>query len=124
MRKSLLLIACVGLCALALAACGKEDGFSAGQRLNADETRALREKMLAEQAEKDATEPEETPAEEETDGLPAVCYYTEKGGKWHASADCRYLKNSVDILSGSVESAALAGKDQPCSGCAAAYIGD
>ena len=124
MKRSLILMACVGLCALALAACGKKDEFSAGQRLNAEETRALRDKLLAEETENEAPKSEEAPAEEEQDGLPAVCYYTEKGGKWHASADCRYLKNSADILSGSVESAVLAGKDQPCSGCAAAYIGD
>jgi hypothetical protein len=121
MKRSLLLMACVGLCALALAACGKEEDFSAGKRMNAEETRALRDKMLAEQKK---PEPEQTPAEEEAAELPDVCYYTEKGGKWHASADCRYLKNSTDVLEGSVESAALAGKNQPCSACAAAYIED
>lgn len=121
MKKSLIWMACVGLCALALAACSKEDRFSAGKRLHADDAQDMREKLLAEQAQAPATE-EKEPEVEVEDALPVVCYYTEKGGKWHASANCRYLKNSTDILEGSVEGANYAGKNQPCSVCAAAYI--
>ncbi len=124
MKKSLLLMACIGVCALALVACGKEKQFSAGEEMNADEARALREKLLTEQGAETPKAEAEQPAEDENEGLPEVCYYTEKGGKWHASTDCRYLKNSTDILQSSVESAALAGKSQPCSACAAAYIGE
>ena len=116
MKKSLFLMAIAGVCALALAACGKEDDFSAGKKLSADEAGDYREKLLEETAE----QPEER-EEGPVSGFPAVCYYTEKGGKWHVDADCRYLKNSQEVLEGSVESANFAGKDQPCSACAAAY---
>ena len=116
MKKSLLLMAIAGVCALALAACGKDEEFSAGKKLTADEAGDYREKLLEE-----ADEHPEEEAEEPAVGVPTVCYYTEKGGKWHADADCRYLKNSQEVLEGSVESARFAGKDQPCSACAAAY---
>ena len=121
MKKSLILMACVGLCALALAACGKEDRFSAGKRLNADDAKDMRDKLMSEREQAPATE-EKEPEVEAEETLPTVCYYTEKGGKWHASANCRCLKNSTDILEGSVEGANYAGKNQPCSVCAAAYI--
>ena len=83
----------------------------------------MRDKLLSEQESTPATE-EKEPEIEAEGTLPAVCYYTEKGGKWHASAECRYLKNSADVLEGSVESANYAGKNLPCSVCAAMYIGE
>lgn len=136
MKKSVLLLTCIGVCAMLLAACGKGEKFSAGTEMNADEARAYREKLLAEQeAEKAAQKEESTapnteePAQNTEENaqpgevaLPAVCYYTEKGSKWHASADCHYLQNSKEILQGSVDSACYAGKSQPCSGCASMYM--
>ncbi|MBQ9099396.1 MAG: hypothetical protein IJY50_08220 [Clostridia bacterium] len=120
MKKSLIVMACLGACALVLAACGKEKRFSAGEEMNAEEIKAYREKLMA-QTEPSVDEAPETAPEAGEDALPAVCYYTEKGTKWHASLKCRYLRKSVDILEGSLESAHLAGKTSPCSGCAAAY---
>ena len=122
MKKSLIIMACLGACALLLAACGKEKRFSAGEEMDAEEIKAYREKLMAE-----ATVKSEEPAEpkpeidEGENGLPTVCYYTEKGTKWHASHKCRYLQKSVDVMEGSLESAHLAGKTSPCSGCGAAY---
>ena len=130
MKKSLLLMACIGVCACVLAACAKDKAFSAGTELTADEIRAYRERLQAERLAKEEAEnaPEEAPdvapdetVEEESDEALEVCYYTENGSVWHADRDCSYLKRSQNVLSGSVEGAAIAGKNRPCSSCAAAY---
>ena len=120
MKKSLLFMACLGLCACLLTACAREEGFSAGTEMTAEELRLYREKLLAQK--------EEAPAEKEpedeapTDVSELVCYYTENGSVWHADRNCSYLKRSQNVLEGSVEGAAIAGKERPCSGCAAADI--
>ena len=120
--KKLLMRACLGICALALAACAKERGFSAGTEMSAEELKAYRERLLAQQAEAEQKEEPaapEAPAEE--DELLDVCYYTQNGTVWHADRNCSYLKRSQNVLQGSVEGAAIAGKTRPCSSCAAAY---
>lgn len=121
MKKGKILLACLGLCALALAACGKDKTKDAP--ISADELRLQREKLLEQNSEAELpvsrTPVEEEPVQEEDE---IVCYYTEKGGKWHIRESCQYLKNSKEILSGSYESALAAGKVTPCSACAAAYI--
>lgn len=113
MKKSLILMACVSVVALALAACHRESGFSAGAEMNADEIKAYREKLLAENT--DGSTPEE---EISSEALPDVCYYVEKGSVWHASKDCSSLKKSENIIEGDLEGAELAGKARPCSKCA------
>ena len=119
MRRSLLLMACVGLCALAFSACTKDRAFSAGTEMNAEEMKLYRERLLAEKEEGEVPEAEpEEPVPLET------CYYTENGTVWHADRECAYLKRSKNVLNGSVEGAAIAGKTRPCSSCAAAYIED
>jgi len=128
--KKLLMVACVGICALALAACGKGKSFSAGVEMNAEEARAYRERLLAQKAEEekaeDAVTSEDVPADEieEGDELPDVCYYTANGGVWHYARSCSYLRNAEDILNGSVESAALLGKVRPCSRCASMFAAE
>ena len=121
MKRSILLMACLGVCALLVTACGKQKTFSAGTEMSAEEAQAYRERLLAEGA--DGQAPDAEPEEENAEILPpAVCYYTEKGSKWHIHADCQYLQNSKDVLEGTLEGAALAGKTGPCSRCAAMYI--
>ncbi len=44
-------------------------------------------------------------------------YWTEKGGVWHLTRDCRYIKNSTSVLSGTVEEAIESGKTKLCSAC-------
>ena len=116
MKKSLLLMTCIGVCALVLAACNKESKFSAGEEMNAEEARAYREKLLAEQEVTEKTVEDE--ATEGESAFPDICYYTETGGVWHASRSCSYLKNADRVLESSPESAELAGKARPCSRCA------
>lgn len=120
MKKGKFLIACLGVCALVLAACAREKAEETAP-INAEALRAQREKLLEEKNEETGL-PSEPEAEETVEVEDLVCYYTEKGGKWHARENCQYLKNSKEILSGNLESAAAAGKVTPCSVCAAAYI--
>lgn len=126
MRKSLFLAACLGVCALLLTACTKEQVFSAGTEMCAEELELYRSKLLAKKDEgTDESLPEQERIEvekNEENGLPDVCYYTENGSVWHASESCSYLKRSKDVLQGSVEGATIAGKQRPCSSCASVYI--
>jgi hypothetical protein len=48
-------------------------------------------------------------------------YYTKSGTKWHLSKDCRYLKNSKEILEGDLNKTEESGLT-PCSACTASYI--
>lgn len=122
MKRSLLFMACLGICALFLTACTKEKAFSAGTEMTAEELRLYRERLLAEQ---EAENTEQAPAPEVSDETElSVCYYTTNGSVWHADRNCSYLKRSQNVLEGSVEGAAIAGKTRPCSSCAAAYIED
>ena len=120
MKKGKILLALLGVCAFALAACGKGKTEEPAP-VNAAQVRERREALIAEEREAVQSVPEaREPEEEET----FVCYYTEKGGKWHVRENCQYLKNSKEILSGSYESALAAGKVTPCSACASAYTGE
>ena len=44
-------------------------------------------------------------------------YWTENGEVWHKSKDCRYLRNSKEIICGTYSDAIDAGKVRPCSAC-------
>lgn len=140
MKKSLILMACVSVVAVALVACHRENGFSAGTEMNADEIKAYREKLLAESAvdsgsngnttpeitEKSGSEEQKLqeneknndPETEESQELPDICYYVENGSVWHASKGCSYLKKAKEILEGDLEQAQASGKSDPCSRCA------
>ena len=123
MKKPLLFMACVGICACVLAACTRGKTEVPGDELTAAEIEVYRQKLLAEQeaqrAEEVSSEPEMAPEKEtETD----VCYYTAVGTVWHADRGCSYLKRSKEVLEGSISGAAIAGKQRPCSSCASMYI--
>ncbi len=57
--------------------------------------------------------------EQDTDEIDAeqIVYWTKSGKVWHISRDCRYIKNSTEILCGTVTEAKEAGKEKICSGC-------
>lgn len=120
MKKGRFLIACLGVCALVLAACGRDK--TKDVPVSAEELRLQREKLLEQKSEAESPAPEAPVEEPVQEDEELVCYYTEKGGKWHTRENCQYLKNSKEIFSGSYESAVAAGKVTPCSACAAAYI--
>ena len=46
-----------------------------------------------------------------------VVFWTESGSVWHSFKDCGHLKNSKEILSGSVDDAIAAGKEKLCTTC-------
>lgn len=127
MKKSLLMMACLGICAFVLTSCAKDSGFSAGTEMSGEELEKYRGQLLAAQdADKEpaASEKEDVPTisdQEKEEAELSVVYYTENGTVWHAERDCSYLKRSQNVLEGSVEGAAIAGKTRPCSSCAKAY---
>lgn len=119
MKKSIFWMACLGACALVLAVRGKDKQDAAPADVDAEKKHTDREMLPVERdMMPQSTESVTAPAKV----LPEVCFYTEKGGKWHTNMACRYLKNSTEIQEGSVDGARYAGKNQPCSVCAAAYI--
>lgn len=46
-----------------------------------------------------------------------VFYWTESGKVYHKWADCGYLKNSDNVLSGNAQDVEAAGKEKLCSSC-------
>ena len=56
-------------------------------------------------------------AESDTDDTGAIVYWTESGSVWHKSASCSHIKNSTNLLAGTVTQAKTAGKSSPCSRC-------
>lgn len=52
------------------------------------------------------------PSESET------VYWSKSGSVWHLYSDCRYLKKSNEIFSGSVDQAKANGAEKICSACA------
>ena len=134
MKKSLIIMACLSVAVVALTACQRESGFSAGTEMTADEIRAYREKILAEAAseqnsskgtadseqnsEQNGEQNTEEQGNEQREELPCVCYYVKNSEVWHASKSCSYLKNAKDIIEGDPQGAQAAGKLRPCSRCA------
>lgn len=57
-------------------------------------------------------------AESETIGnLTKTVFWTESGTVWHLFKNCGYLKESKNILSGSVKEALEEGKEKVCTNC-------
>ena len=123
-------MACLSIAVVALTACQRESGFSAGTEMTADEIRAYREKILAEAAseqnpskgnddteqngeqngEQNSEQNTEEQGNEQREELPEVCYYVKNSEVWHASKSCSYLKNAKDIIEGDPQGAQAAGK--------------
>lgn len=123
MKRSVFCMACLGTFALLLAAHNKKKHPTAEvvknekKPVNECKTTPVLQEINDQPIASEAS-PEAAPEVV----LPEACFYTEKGGKWHTNIDCRYLKNSAEIFESSIEGANYAGKNQPCSICAAAYI--
>lgn len=46
-----------------------------------------------------------------------VVYWTEGGGKWHLNKNCSFIKDSLEVIKGSVSEAKKAGKKSVCKTC-------
>ena len=57
-----------------------------------------------------------TETEDPSNEASEIVFWTEKGGVWHTSANCRYIKNS-EVISGTVNEAIESGKERLCSVC-------
>ena len=74
----------------------------------------------AEITEENITEKISTESNSQTDNGYSesdLLYWTENGEVWHKSKDCRYLRNSKEIICGTYSDAIDAGKVRPCSAC-------
>lgn len=60
----------------------------------------------------------DTSTSSENQNADNVCYWTESGSVWHTYRDCYHIKNSKNILLGTVEEALENGKSHVCSSCA------
>lgn len=56
---------------------------------------------------------DDAPAQDEEE----ICYYTQSGETWHFDRWCASLKNSKNVIAGTVGEALGAGKSRPCSRC-------
>ena len=109
------------------------DRFVCGALLDDDLMSDIRKEIFGPQYEDVSTadtenvEDSDVPYESETETLDnektnetdteGVVYWTKSGKVWHTSKDCGSLKNSKEILSGSVETAKTEGKEKLCSYC-------
>ena len=103
-----------------------KDGFMGGQLLDDELLADIREEIFSTRIyDDDLVENFETEAlltsdhgeigsESSEDGL---VYWTEGGGVWHIYRDCGHLKKSNNVISGSRDDAAKAGKTKVCSTC-------
>lgn len=110
---------CLLLVALLFALVGcQARPFDAGEPLSREEVAALKAELLEKAAAEGATEEEEKREEAppEWDGLYR---WLSGGGVYHKHVSCAYIKDREDILEGALEAALAAGKEKPCSRCAA-----
>lgn len=63
------------------------------------------------------SEPINDNSNENTNENKSTVYWTTSGKVWHTTSGCRYLKNSKDVLHGSIDEAKEAGKTKACSAC-------
>ena len=90
------------LCVCALCSCYRRAEFSGGKALTQDGVR----EML------DATDGGEESEEK-------LYYFVSGDGEvYHSSSSCSYLKNSKNVLSGTMAQVSAAGKERLCSACA------
>jgi len=95
---------------LTVSSCGyTEKDFSGGTPVNDSIIDAAKD--LAE-----GTDPPKYEKVIGSDGLQIV-FWTDGGSVYHTSKDCTTLSKSKNINSGSVDSAAVAGKSRGCSTC-------
>ena len=54
---------------------------------------------------------------QETHEDSSIVYWTSSGTVWHTKRDCSHIRNSQNVISGTVEEAISSGKKQLCSSC-------
>ena len=114
MKRRILALFVIIFCVLFASSCGDVDGFSAGERLSGSALEFFMRDLFNE--ENDSVK-EEAPSEE-AEPEEAECYFVSGSGEvYHTRADCNYLKNSKNVISGTLADASAAGKTRLCSAC-------
>ena len=108
--------------------------FEGGQILDKDLMSEIRSEVFTETQEADTKQLEETEASENKETVQddttedethqkieidndTTVYWTDSGKVWHLFENCGYLKNSKEILSGTLADAEEEGKEKICSSC-------
>ena len=96
---------------LLLASCHGGDEFQGGRPITKEELASLSAELSG-----GAKEPTETTPNDGT--VLYLVYWSEGGSVYHNTADCRHLKDSKTVESGSIQDAVNKGKEKACSACA------
>ena len=140
--KKIALFCCIVMIITCFVSCGfiSEDRFYGGELLNDEKMSEIKSSVFATEKKEDNSTVETTnsgadseamtqnPAEkadtEETDTTSTgdteksdVVFWTKSGEVWHLSEDCRHLKKSTSIISGTLDEAIDQGKKRACSSC-------
>lgn len=100
---------------LFLVSCGRETVVSISYKAGIEQPTVVEDAALID-VETDAFSDTEA-AVTEAIVSPGTVYYTEKGSVWHRDRSCSSLKNSKNVLSGTVEEAESVGKSGSCKRC-------
>ena len=120
--KALTLAAILALC-LSFISCDFDESknhLSGGELLDDERLSEIKNEVFSgeESTEKESAETvTSTTSEPDTDDTGIIVYWTESGSVWHKSASCSHIKNSTNLLAGTVTQAKNAGKSNPCSRC-------
>lgn len=127
MKKYICFIAVICLLAALLSSCAlfdTGDRFVGGEPLDDDmmidiwmEIFSSEPEYPDEFLETDKPQSEEEESDHETEPFDGTVYWVKGGKVWHTHDDCGSLKDSSDVLSGSIEDALEAGKERICSRC-------
>lgn len=115
-RRTLALFAII-FCILFASSCSDLEGFSAGDQLSGNSLELFIQDLFNEEN----NSAEKEPSSEELEPEEAECYFVSGSGEvYHTRADCNYLKNSKNVISGTLADASAAGKTRLCSACSKA----
>ena len=117
MKRRILALFVIIFCVLFVSSCGDAEGFSAGAQLSGTALELFMRDLFNE--ENDSAK--EEPPSEEAEPEEVECYFVSGSGEvYHTRADCSYLKNSKNVMSGTLADASAAGKTRLCSACSKA----
>jgi len=94
--------------------------LSGGELLDDERISEIKEEVFSGDKSADAQNDETvTGTTYETDSLDSgeIVYWTESGSVWHKSPTCTHIKNSANVLAGTVTQAKSEGKVNGCSRC-------
>ena len=137
--KKIALLCCALIIAFSFASCASvsENEFYGGELLDDSKMSEIKSSVFATETaeDKSTSNPTKTEKNSETkiheseynenteeisDGTAAnadVVFWTKSGEVWHLSEDCRHLKKSTSIISGTLDEAIDQGKKRACSSC-------